>query len=260
MPGGITKFRTVLTVLALLAVLVLVPGAYAGKGGGGGGHTGGGGGSCTPAAPAVLVQNNWTWGSTGSYGMAGQKLLYQIEVINNDAGCSSSTFTLNLSAPSGFSVSIPTTTVSISSSKSAYLNAYVTSPATATDGDYALTATVSRSSGAAAGTTASATTWYKVYNTDSSVPSVFWPNPGNGNALTGRSYNFTASASDDHAVQRMELYIDGAYVTSTMCDDITYICQIYTTHSLSTGSHSATFKAYDWFGNVGSLTVNYTVS
>jgi hypothetical protein len=244
------NFRIAL--VAFAGLLVLAPVAWAGKGGGGGHHTSG---SCTRNAPTVLVDNNWAWSQSGSYGLPGQQLTYSIQVINNDVGCSSSSFAFSLSAPSGFSVSVPTSAISLSSGRGGYLSAYVTAPTTAADGDYPLTATATRS-----GTSTTSTSYYKVYSTDTTSPTVYWPNPGDGNVLSGRSYYFTASSNDDHAVKRMELYIDGAFVGSTSCADIAYDCQIYLNHSLTSGSHSATFKSYDWLGNVGSLTVNYTVS
>ena len=63
-------------------------------------------------------------------------------------------------------------------------------------------------------------------------------------------------------MQRVELYVDGGLVNTTTCDDVTYICALNYKWSLSNehGSHTATFKAYDWLGNVGSLTVSFTVS
>lgn len=118
-------------------------------------------------------------------------------IINNDSGCSSSTFSLSISALNGFSVSVPTSSISISAARNGYLTAYVTSPAGAADGDYPLTISVSRSSGPSGSTT----TYYKVYSSDTTAPIVGLPNPGDGNALTGRSYNFSATSRDDHVVK-----------------------------------------------------------
>jgi hypothetical protein len=86
--------------------------------------------------------------------------------------------------PNGFSVSMPTTTISLKSSTSAYLWAYVTSPTTAADGAYPLTFTVTR-----AGTSSpssSYTSYYKVYSSDSTAPTLFWNNPGQGQTITSR--------------------------------------------------------------------------
>src|SRR5262245_24162556 len=105
--------RVVVVALAALA-LALVPAAF-GKGKPGGG---GGGGSCTHKTPAVVVDNTWAWAAPGSYGLPGQQLTYAIDVVNYDTGCSGSSFVVGVSAPSGFSVSLPTNTIKLSSGSS----------------------------------------------------------------------------------------------------------------------------------------------
>jgi hypothetical protein len=245
--------RIVLTALVGLLTLALVPVALAGNGGGGGSH--GGGGTCTRNAPSVLPENTWSWGHTGSWGTPGQKLTYSIQFINNDSGCRSSTFTMSISAPTGFTVSVPTSSISLSAGRNGYLTAYVTSPAGMADGDYPLTVSLSRTSGPSG----SSTTYDKVYSSDATAPVLGLPNPGNGNTLTGSTYNFTATSYDDHAVKYLELWVDGALINTTTCADVTYSCQLWTPEPISPGSHTATFKSFDWFGNVSTLTVGYTV-
>jgi len=247
----------------LVLALALVPAALAGKPGGGGGGGKGGGGtggtSCTRNAPGVTVANTWQWGTTGSWGLAGQQLTYAISVINADVGCSSSSFLVTLSAPSGFSVSIPTNSIALNSGASGYVWATVTSPVPSADGNYPLTATVTRvGSSSPAG---SDTTYYKVYSTDTVAPSLYWVGPGDGQTISGKSFNFTVTSNDDHAVQRIDLYIDNTYRATQVCADIGYDCDIYTPVSLSglQGQHTATFEAYDWLGNVRALTVSFTV-
>jgi hypothetical protein len=113
-----------------------------------------------------------------------------------------------------------------------------------------------------AGTTSpvgSFTSYYKLYTTDTADPTLFWANPGDGQTLDARTVDFTASSSDDHAVQKMDLFVDGSFVATTTCDGVTYICQLSTTWSATTGSHTASFVSYDWFGNSGSLSVAFTV-
>jgi Bacterial Ig domain len=236
---------------ALVFVLSVVPAALAGKGGGGKP-----GGSCTRKAPGVIVDNNWQWGSPGSFGLQGQQLEYSIDVINYDSGCSSSSFVVTVSAPSGFSVSFPTSTISLRSANSGYLWAYVTSPIVVANGDYPLTVTVQR-----AGSTdgASTTSWYKVYSSDSVAPTLYWPSPGNGATISGRSYNVAVSSYDDHAVKHVDLYLDGAFTATTACDDVAYSCSLNYTWSTSPGQHTATFESYDWMGNVSVSTNTFTV-
>jgi len=242
-----------IALIAALAALVLVPSAIAGKPGGG--H---GGGSCTRNTPGVVVDNNYAWGQHGSFGLAGQALTYAIDVINYDAGCSSSTFTISISAPAGFSVSLPTNTISLRAGASGYVWATVTSPAAIANGDYPLTVTAVRAG--TSNTTASFTSYYKVYSSDSVAPSVFWPNPGNGSTITAGTYAFTATSSDDHSVRKIELYIDNVYASTTLCNGVAYTCSLYDSRSISSGAHTATFESYDWMGNVGAQTVSFTVS
>ena len=100
-----------------------------------------------------------------------------------------------------------------------------------------------------------------MYSTDSVAPTLFWPNPGDGTTITGRSYNVAVSSSDDHAVKKIDLYIDNVYKSEVLCDDVSYTCQLNYSWSLggATGQHTATFKSYDWMDNVGVSTVSFTV-
>jgi hypothetical protein len=223
-------------------------------GGGGGGRKG----SCTRNAPGVSIENSWGWSQWGSWGMPGQQLTYLIDVRNYDISCSSSTFVVTASAPDGFSVSLPTASISLKSSTTGYLWAYVTSPSTIADGDYPLTFTVDR---VGESSPASGTSTYKVYSSDTVAPWLYWPNPGDGTTIGGSSYTVAVSTSDDHAVKTIELYLDGAYTTTASCDDISDTCQLFYNWSIRglQGQHTATFTSTDWMGNVGVLTVTFTI-
>ncbi len=56
--------------------------------------------------------------------------------------------------------------------------------------------------------TASSTSWYKVYSSDTVAPTLYWPSPGDGTTITGSSYNVAVSSNDDRAVKKIELYLD----------------------------------------------------
>jgi Bacterial Ig domain len=103
-----------------------------------------------------------------------------------------------------------------------------------------------------------------VYSSDSTAPTLFWNNPGQGQTITGRSYTVTVSSSDDHAVKKIDLYLDNnvtTSVSSTACDDVTYICQLTYNWSVGApGPHTAIFRAYDWKANFSEMRVNFTVS
>jgi hypothetical protein len=215
--------------------------------------------SCTRGTPGVRVENTWAWGQTGSWGLPGQKLTYQIDVTNYDAGCRSSSFVIGLSAPTGFSVEIPTKTINLKSRSTGYLVANVASPSVIGDGTYPLAATVQRSDSPSA--VGSGTSYYKVYSSDTVAPTLYWPSVGAGQTISGRSYDVSVSANDDHAVKTIELDIDGQHMSTAVCDNIAYSCQLHYSWSLSqSGPHTVTFKALDWLGNESSLPANVTVS
>jgi hypothetical protein len=196
-----------------------VSAAGAGTGGSSGKPGGRGGKSCTRKTPAVSVDNSWAWGAPGSDGIHGQQFTYAIAVIDYDVVCRSSRFVVGVSAPSGFSVSLPTSTISLRSSSSGYLWAYVTSPSLIADGDYPLVVTVRRSGSSE---NASTTSWYKVCSSDSVKPTLFWPSPGDGARSpaapsTSPSRPAPTMSSGRSTSTRTEA---STPVSTTACDDV----------------------------------------
>jgi hypothetical protein len=246
--------RTALHVAIAALVLVLVPAALADRGGNSRPPSSG----CTQSAPRATIDNTWAWASPGSWGLPGQQLKYAIDVLNNDVGCGSSSFTVTMSAPNGFAVSLPSSTITLNSASTGYVWAYVTSPTTAADGDYSLTVTVSR----AGSSSAPATSAYKVYSSDTVGPRLYWTNPSDGGALSGRSGTVGFASSDDHAVRQLDLYVDGVSKASKLCDNISYECQLSYNWSIRrvSGQHTATYKSTDWMGNVSTQTATFTVN
>jgi len=237
-----------------VAMTAATPAAFAGKP-----SPGGAGGSCTRKAPGIAVDNSFAWGAWGSWGTPGQQLKYAINVINYDVGCRSSDFVVGVSAPSGFAAALPTSTVTVKSSSSfQYLYASVSSPASAADGDYPLGFNVRRAGGSDQG---AFTSHYKVYSSDSTAPTLYWAIPGDGATISGRSYDFSVESQDDHAVKKIELYVDGTYRSTSVCDNVSFECGLHAPISVpGPGRHTATFKSYDWLGNLGSQTVSFTVA
>jgi hypothetical protein len=214
--------------------------------------------ACTPSAPRASIDNSYAWGAKGSWGLPGQQLKYAIDVFNNDSGCGSSSFAVTLSAPAGFAVSPSVTTITLSSASSGYVWVNVTSPATAADGDYPLAVTVER-----AGTTSpAASSSYKVYSADGVAPKLYWMNPSDGGALSGRTAYVGFASSDDHAVRQLRVFVDGALVATKACDNISYECQLSYKWSIRRvrGQHTATFESTDWMGNVGTYTATFAVN
>src|SRR5215208_606707 len=111
--------------------LTLVPAAVASRPAESGPEAG-----CTQSAPHASIGNTWGWASPGSWGLPGQQLKYALNVSNNDVGCGSSSFVISMSAPSGFSVSLSQSTITLNSASSAPVWASVTSPSGVADGNY----------------------------------------------------------------------------------------------------------------------------
>jgi hypothetical protein len=256
-PAASVTFAVIIALtLALVSTAVAAAGRSNGKPGGGGTTT-----SCTQSAPRASIDNTWAWASPGSWGLPGQQLKYAIDVFNNDVGCGSSSFVVTFSAPSGFSVSMSASTITLSSASSGYVWAYVTSPLTAADGDYPLSVSVQRA-GSLSPAASAATSAYKVYSTDTVAPKLYWQNPTDGGSLSGRTTYVGFTSSDDHAVKRLDLSVDGVSVASVLCDDISSDCQVSYKWSIRRvhGQHTATYKSTDWMGNGATQTVNFTVN
>ena len=248
--------RRLITVLTMATLLAIAGPAALAVSGGGTGTPG-----CTLGTPSALIDNTWAWASPGSWGMPGQQLKYAIDVLNNDVGCGSSSFVVTLSVPNGFSVSMLSSTITLKSASTGYVWAYVTSPTTAVDGDYPLTATVARS-GSSNLAASSETSYYKVYSSDTVSPKLYWTNPADGGSLSGRSANVGFASSDDHSVRDLEVYIDKALVATKLCGNVSYECRLSYKWSIRRvhGQHTATFKSTDWMDNVTTRTVTFTVN
>jgi len=245
-----------ITLLVTLVAGLIAAGhsaAIAGKPGGGG-STGG----CVRVTPQVNIANNYAWAQSGAWGNPGQKINFAVDVMNSDQGCSASTFSVSLAAPAGFVVSAPVS-LSISAPSDAYAWISVTSPTTAIDGQYALTATVTRTGTAAV----TATSKYLVYTSDTTAPQIYWTSPAAGSDATGRSLAVGFASTDDHALSRISVAVDGATVATTDCTtNVSYDCLVSYNWSIRrvTGAHTATFTSTDHMGNVASQTVSFTVN
>ena len=237
----------------LVLALTLVPAAVARP-------TDLGAAGCTQGAPRASIGNTWAWASPGSWGLPGQQLKYALNVTNTDVGCGSSNLVVSMSAPSGFSVSLSRSTLTLNSASSGSVSAYVTSPTAVADGDYPLTVTVERTG--APGSGSSTTSFYKVYSSDTLAPKLYWMNPSNGGALSGRTAYVGFASSDDHALRRLEVFLDSALVATTLCENVSYECQASYKWSIRRvrGQHTATFRSTDWLGNVSAQTSTFTVN
>ncbi|HET8550269.1 MAG TPA: Ig-like domain-containing protein [Bryobacteraceae bacterium] len=131
--------------------------------------------------------------------------------------------------------------------------------ATVANGSYVLTATARD----AAGNTSSASVSVYVSNTapappppstDTSAPSVWFVNPGNGAVVSG-NVSISVNASDNVAVTRTEVYVGGTLRCSAAAPAVS--CR-WNSRKVS-GAATLEARAYDAAGNVGRTTITVTV-
>jgi hypothetical protein len=119
------------------------------------------------------------------------------------------------------------------------------------NGTYTLTAVAYDSAGNIG---QSATVTVNVLNQqDTIAPKASITSPSNGSTV-GKKVTINATASDNIAVTKLELYIDGVLKSVTNTSSLSYN---WNTNTASKGSHTITAKAFDAAGNTGvySITV-----
>lgn len=92
-------------------------------------------------------------------------------------------------------------------------------------------------------------------NVDQTPPTASITAPTNGSTVSG-TVNIQATATDDTAVTKVELYIDNTLVKTFTGSPYNYS---WDTTKAAAGSHSIVVKAYDAAGNVGPATTTVTV-
>jgi hypothetical protein len=90
---------------------------------------------------------------------------------------------------------------------------------------------------------------------DSVAPVPRFVSPVNGATVSGQ-VTITVSATDNVAVTRTELYIDGVLTSTSTNGSLTYR---WNTQKVNAGAHRLATAAYDAAGNVGSTRINVTV-
>lgn len=206
--------------------------------------------TCTRANPTVSIS------PLGQWGQAGDTLPYSGTVTNNDSSaCSSSTFTVVASLPSGLSASPASYNVSLSPGAGTTNTVNITSSSTMADGSYNFSYTATNSSATSYKGTASAT--YNVFTPDTTPPTASISSPTNGSTVSG-TVTVSANATDNKAVEKVEFYIDGALKGTDTSSPYSYS---WDTTTFANGSHSIYAKAYDTSANEAtSATISVTVS
>lgn len=92
---------------------------------------------------------------------------------------------------------------------------------------------------------------------DTTNPSVEVTSPATGSTISG-SVDFSATATDNVAISKVELFVDGTLVATVQNSPYTAVLN---TTTLTDGSHSLSAKAFDTSGNTAtSASVSITVS
>lgn len=87
---------------------------------------------------------------------------------------------------------------------------------------------------------------------DTIAPQVSILSPANNSRISGK-VTIKASATDNIAVTRLELFIDGVLKTSATTGSLTYVWNV--SKSVKAGSHIITAKGYDAKGNIGTASI-----
>jgi thermitase len=87
---------------------------------------------------------------------------------------------------------------------------------------------------------------------DTVAPVAAVTSPANGTTIKGTSQNISFSATDNVAVTKLQLIIDGTIMVTTTSSSATYT---WSTRQVSKGSHTLKAVAYDAAGNVGTSAV-----
>jgi len=159
-----------------------------------------------------------------------------------------SNFTLDLDSITNY---IPTSIQTISDTNKIYNYSIDTN--TIINGTHTLNAKVWDGSS----NTGTATASINVYNTpDTTAPVVTITSPANGTTLRGTKITISASATDNIAVKRVEIFVDGVLQKTLTSSPYNYSWNFKKAVS---GAHTIYARAYDAKGNVGtSSTITVT--
>lgn len=193
--------------------------------------------ACTAAAPGVAVSPA---SQTASPGLA---RTYTMTVSNrNSASCPSSTFALAQTLPAGFSGTFSPASLTLASGASANVSWSVTSPSTAADASYPLSAAVTEALSKGAG---AANASYVVFR-DTSAPAVTITSPMQGSILTRGTITVNASATDSNGVASVSFHVDGKLLGS---DTSAPYSMKWNARKAAVGNHTISVTATDSAGN-----------
>ena len=142
----------------------------------------------------------------------------------------------------------------LTASDSTYPYSYLWDTSKLADGTYTLQARVMDGAGLVGSSTVATV---NVANPkDTVAPTVSVTAPANGSVVTAlRKVTVTAKASDNVAVVRSDLYIDGALKSSVASGTLSWTWNL---RGIAAGAHQILVKSFDAAGNVGQATITVT--
>lgn len=199
---------------------------------------------CVPSAPGLSVS------PLSQSGAPGVMKNYTLTLSNADnVLCGKSTFSLSSALPTGWIGTLSTSTVTLLPGKSATSTLTVTPHANALTGTYVITTSAADPLIPAHQKSVSASyTSIAPVPPDNIVPTTAITAPLNGATISATS-TITATASDNKAVTKVELWKDGALFLTDALAPYSFVW--FTGTSTTMGTHTLQSKAYDAAGNVG---------
>ncbi len=192
---------------------------------------------CTKANPLISVS------PLSKSGSPGNSLNYSVSIQNkNSSTCPASNFQLSAALPTGWTGSMSPSTLSLSPGATGSATWTVTSPSSAVEGTYPVTAKTVNMDDAIYNSQINSS--YIVF-LDTTAPTVAITNPGNG-ANVSKTVNIAVSATDNVGVKLVEIYIDSHLVATDVTAPYGYSWKTVTG---SAGAHTITAKAYDLSNN-----------
>ncbi len=181
-------------------------------------------------------------------GAAGSNLIYNVTLKNGDTtNCTSSTFNMGLTLPSGWSATPMSYTETLAPGASVTRSFSITSPSTATGSNiFSVTATNSSNQ-----RLTSRTDYAFIIGTpppppptgDTTPPTVSITSPVNGTVLTAKGgTKINMSASDTSGISKMEIKLDGAVLATCTRGNT---CSTTTPKNVAVGTHTISATAWD---------------
>lgn len=223
----------------------------------------------------VLLKNCDDLGATGKdvyYGAGRVNALRAVSAAKTYVVADTTAPTVKITSPFNKSTISGTASVSVSASDSVgvtrvelYVDSKLVTQSTTATTVFSLntltytngTHTILTKAYDAAGNTGSASISVTIKNTvpDTIAPTTAITSPTNGTKLSN-TQKIAVSCSDNVAVTKLELYVDGVIASTTIGGRLpSYLNYSWNTSRLAIGSHTLQAYAYDAAGNVGASTV-----